>query len=434
MEEKELPNREEKYINPGNGWFDFTTVPDAEYQVNYNNFTTGQPNNQKVITNTDIAISHLVRKGKNGEMEFALIETIIPSTIKREGYNGVLLEVPFFALPTKEKLSYEKIVEILDKGILDLNLYMEGNLTLDGEKTPIHQSFSNQCGQFFVSAVSNRNGEPDSRLHWIPMSELKSYIDLQLNGGTDNIHSSLQSLYALKLLENKYERELSSMPTREFKIDRPVNGVEFVSQNQVIKNSPRFTIEDVTYTDETKRKHYSTFAGSRDSMAVILLVEGSKKGEYNIVLSRQQRSPFVGNKELNNGILNEVAGGMIERGQSLYDTAIAESVQEQGYKLSEEDLVLLAKPFVASLSAEEFGAIFVGFARLEEKGEMQLDEDENSTEAISEEQEYIPLNEAASHIEKISPAPVATKLAVLLARDYVRERNRAKEEQGREKD
>ena len=315
---------------------------------------------------------------------------------------------------------------------------MEGNLTLDGEKTPIQQSFSDQCGQFFVSAVSERKGESDSRLHWIPISELKSYINLQLNGGADNIHSSLQSLYALKLLQNKYEKELSLIPEQDFKIDKPVKGIEVVSQVQTVKNSPRFTIEDVVYADETGKKEYSTYAGSRDSMAVILLVEDEKKGEYNLILSKQQRSPFVENKELNNGILNEVVGGMVEKGQSLYDTAIAESEQEQGYKLSKEDLVLLAKPFIASLSAEEFGAIFVGFANPQNREEMKLDKDENSTEAISGEQEYVSLSEAASNLERISPAPIATKLAVLLANDYVQERkkeqDKAKKDESREQE
>ena len=424
MSGEKLPNRETKYTNPGNGWYDFTTVPEEESQANYINYITGKENNQKVVTNTDIAISHLIRKGKSGEKEFALIETSVPSTINREGYNGVLLEVPFFALPRKEKMKYDEVVSIIDQGILDLNLYMEGNAVLDGEKTPIHQSFSDQSGQSFVSAVSERKGDADSRIHWVPMSALKSYIDLQLNGGKDNVHSSLQSLYALKLLQNKYKDELGKMRQTEFELDKPVSELEFVSQRQVLKNSPRFTIEDVTYTDENGEKQYSTFAGSRDSIAIILLVEGEKEGEYNVVLSKQQRSPFVENKELNNGILNEVTGGMIEKGQNLSDAAIAESVQEQGYKIEDKDLVLLSKPFVASLSAEEFGAIFVGIANQQKREKMELDKDENSTEAISSTQEYIPLSEVARNLEKVSPAPVATKLAILLADDYVREKRK----------
>lgn len=166
MSWEKLPNRETKYTNPGNGWYDFTTVPEEESQANYINYITGKENNQKVVTNTDIAISHLIRKGKSGEKEFALIETSVPSTINREGYNGVLLEVPFFALPRKEKMKYDEVVSIIDQGILDLNLYMEGNAVLDAEKTPIHQSFSDQSGQFFVSAVSERKGDADSRIHW----------------------------------------------------------------------------------------------------------------------------------------------------------------------------------------------------------------------------------------------------------------------------
>lgn len=427
MSEKKLPNREKKYVNSGNGWYDFSTVPEEESQANYVNYVTGKENNQKVVTNTDIAISHLIRKRKDGEKEFALIETPVPSTINREGYNGVLLEVPFFALPRKEKMQYNELVSIIDKGILDLNLYMEGNAVLDAEKTPIYQSFSDQCGQFLVSAVSERQGDADSRIHWIPMSALKSYIHIQLNGGESNVHSSLQSLYALKLLQHKYKDELEKLEQTEFKLDKPVSKLEFVSQKQVLKNSPRFTIEDVTYIDENGKRQYSTFAGSRDSITIILLIEGEKKGEYNVVLSKQQRSPFVENRELNDGILNEVTGGMIEKGQSLPDAAIAESAQEQGFKLEHKDLVMLAKPFVASLSAEEFGTIFVGIANQQKREEMKLDEDENSTEAISSTQEYIPLSEAANNLEKVSPAPLATKLAILLANDYVREKRKDKD-------
>ena len=106
--------------------------------------------------------------------------------------------------------------------------------------------------------------------------------------------------------------------------------------------------------------------------------------------------------------------------------------------MSKEDLVLLAKPFIASLSAEEFGAIFVGFANPQNREEMKLDKDENSTEAISGEQEYVSLSEAASNLERISPAPIATKLAVLLANDYVQERkkeqDKAKKDESREQE
>lgn len=83
MSEEKLPNREKKHVNSGNGWYDFITVPEEELQANYINYVTGKENNQKVVTNTDIAISHLIRKGKNGEKEFALIETFVPSTTNR---------------------------------------------------------------------------------------------------------------------------------------------------------------------------------------------------------------------------------------------------------------------------------------------------------------------------------------------------------------
>lgn len=99
-------------------------------------------------------------------------------------------------------MQYDELVSIIDKGILDLNLYMEGNSVLDAEKTPIHQSFSDQCGQFLVSAVSERQGDGDSRIHWIPMSALKSYIDIQLNGGENK-----DKVYLMQLLLNQHKNK-----------------------------------------------------------------------------------------------------------------------------------------------------------------------------------------------------------------------------------
>ncbi len=412
----------ETYSTDLNGYTDFTTIPEFQAPVHYKNAFKGSIDTQKIISNPDIVVSNLIRKNENGEFEFALMETIVTSTLGRDGYYGILLETPFFELPTKETLPYEEIVSILDKNILDLNLYMEGNSKLDEHKTPIHQSFTDQCGQFYVSAVSSRQGGPDIKLHWFLISSLSSYINLQLNGGMDNVHSSMQTLYALKLLERKYKAELNKLPHTEFKLDKEVPKLELVSKKQIIKNSPRFTIVDVTYKLPDSTIAYSTYAGSRDSMENIILEKDDKNpSQYNLVVSKQQRSPFVTNKEFPNGILNEFTGGMLEEGQTIEDAAIAEASQEQAYGLEKGNLTLLYKPAVCSLSTGEFGAIFVSIADNKKRTEQNLDkgEKDNSGESISSNQYYLPLKEVEENSDSLNPAPIAAKLGAMLSYEYI---------------
>lgn len=427
-ENEKLPFEEETYSTDLNGYVDFTTVPESQQKVTYQNFVDRNTNNQKIISLTDIASCCFIRKNDKGELEFALIETITPSTLGRDGYSGITLEVPFFALPQKEAMTYEDIVDIIDKGILDLNLYMESNSVLDDTKTSIHQSFTNQSAQFYVSGVSSRTGNCDDRLHWFPLSSLSSYLQLQLNGGMDNVHSSLSTLYALKLLEGKYKEELSKMPSTTFQLDKPVSTLELIEKKTIVKNSPRFTLVDVKYQTENGEVAYSTYADSKDSIEAILLVEDdTHPGQYNLVVSKQQRSPFVMNPEFPNGILNEFTGGMIEKDQTIEETVIAEAVQEQTYSLESGNLAVLAKPFVASLSSSEFGSIFLAFANKDKRTKQQLDMDENSTEAISNKRTYLPLHDVAKNIHLLEPTHVAVKLGVLLTEDYVREMEKSKE-------
>lgn len=422
MNNEKYPFKEETYSTDLNGYVDFTNVPESQSKVTYQNFIDGNSNNQKVISLTDVAISCFIRKSDNGELEFALIETVTPATLGRDGYSGITLEVPFFALPQKETMSYEDIVTVIDKGILDFNLYMEGNSVLDDTKTPIHQSFTNQSAQFYISGVSNRVGNCDDRLHWFPLSSLSSYLQIQLDGGQPNVHSSLQTLYALKLLEEKYKEELAKMPSTTFQLDKPVSSLELLEKKTIVKNSPRFTIVNIKYKTRDKEVNYSTYADSRDSIEAILLVEDTTHpGQYNMVVSKQQRSPFVMNPEFPNGILNEFTGGMIEKDQTIEETVIAEAGQEQTYSLESGNLAVLAKPFVASLSSSEFGSIFLAFANQDKRTQQQLDVDENSTEAISTERNYLPLHDVAKNISLLGPTHVAAKLGVLLAEDYVRE-------------
>lgn len=238
----------------------------------------------------------------------------------------------------------------------------------------------------------------------------------------DNVHSSLQSLYALKLLEKKYKAEIEKLPATPFKLDKEVSRLELISKKQVVKNSPRFTIVDVSYRTPDGKVNYSTYESSRDSIEAVLLAKDDvKPNEYNLIVSKQQRSPFVINKEFPNGVLNEFTGGMLEEGQTIEDAAVAEAGQEQTFSLEKGNLILLARPFVASLSAGEFGCVFMAITDKTQRTEQQLDkgEKENSGETISNRQEYLSLNSVAKDMHLIDPAPVAAKLGVLLVDSYM---------------
>lgn len=86
---------EETYSTDLNGYTDFTTVLEYQAPVHYADAFKDAVNTQKIVSHSDIAISNFIRKNKNGEFEFALMETIVPSTLERDGYSGILLEVPF---------------------------------------------------------------------------------------------------------------------------------------------------------------------------------------------------------------------------------------------------------------------------------------------------------------------------------------------------
>lgn len=75
-ENEKLPFEEETYFTDLNGYVDFTNVPESQQKVTYQNFIDRNANNQKIISLTDIASSCLIRKNDEGELQFALIETI----------------------------------------------------------------------------------------------------------------------------------------------------------------------------------------------------------------------------------------------------------------------------------------------------------------------------------------------------------------------
>jgi len=424
-EDKEYKLGEENYSTDMNGWTDFTDVPEAKRPITYYNPILDKEQTQNYTENTDILVVPLVRKNEKGEFEFGLIEKEVPATIATEGgkvskpnYNGVMLESVTIALPTKEVMSGKEITSLMDSQMLKLGMYLEGCIPLDDSKTPISQSFTNQCGQFYVAAVSDTKQE-DEDIHWFPLGMISSFIESQRDGDKAEIHSSLQTMYSLLLLKRKYQKEIDKLSEVPFKLDKPTGSLELVSENEISEHKYRFGINDITYKDRAGEIKYSTYSTSKDSIQCGLVSENSN-GKRTISLSPQLRSPLIANEDFN-GMLDEVTAGMIEPSQSHLDAAVAEAEQEQGVKLNEDAVQHLYGPILISTSTSELTDLFVADTRTGEETAQKLDEQE----VIGEKSEY-DIEECASKIGELK-SPLPTKFLIAYLQDCIEKEERQKQ-------
>ncbi len=430
-EDKKYKLGEENYSTDMNGWTDFTDVPEAKRPITYHNPILDKEQTQNYTENTDILVVPLVRKNKKGEFEFGLVEKEVPATIATEGgkisktnYSGVMLESVTIALPTKEVMSNEEITSLMDCQMLKLGMYLEGYIPLDDSKTPISQSFTNQCGQFYVAAVLDTKQE-DKDIHWFPLGMISSFIENQKDGDKAETHSSLQTMYSLLLLKRKYQKEIDKLPEIPFELDKPTGRLELVSEREIGEHKYRFGINDITYKDRTGEIKHSTYSTSKDSIQCGLISE-NVQGKRTVSLSPQLRSPLIANEDFN-GMLDEVTAGMIEPSQSHLDAAVAEAEQEQGVKLSEDAVQHLYGPILISTSTSELTDLFVADTRAGEATTQKLDEQE----VIGEKSEY-DIEKCASKMGELK-SPLPTKFLIAYLQECLeREKIQKKDNRGDE--
>ena len=115
-------------------------------------------------------------------------------------------------------------------------------------------------------------------------------------------------------------------------------------------------------------------------------------GKWYLVFGKQTRSPYLVDVcgETYAKVFIEQAAGLLERGQSFEEAAIAEAEQELGARLSY--LGILVKKVCRHVSyADETSRVFLAIA--ESLGDQHLDENENITKVI------VPIFEAKKEFE-----------------------------------
>lgn len=407
----EIQNVYDNYLKGWNGRMEKGELPEKQQKITYPHPNKpGEMTSQNYIEYDDIAVVVLVRKCENGEFQFGLVEKEAPAFIYDEndekttkGYNGVFLEAASFALPDKNE-EPENISLWLEEQISSIGLEMEGMAELDSSKTAVCQSFTNQNARFYVAGV--KEGISTETIHWFPITSLEAYLDIQRQGGIDNLHSSIQTLYPLELLRNKYIEQIKNVKPTKFELKEQLPQLELVSK-KVVNSGFRFSIMEVEYLDINKQKKLATYLISRSNAANTILMTKDNKTMF---LSPQQRSPYLET----NGIKTEVAGGLTE-GRTYEKTAMAELAEEQGFYT--EGTKEFTGPLAATTLNSEISKAYEAQYEQGIEGKQNLDEQEKIGEKIPIDFEQLKLN------IKSDKLPLTTKYYIMLkARDIENER------------
>ena len=399
---------EENYVTDLNGRKEnFANTPSKRNAITYYNPRAKKWQTQNYIDLDNIIVAPMVRRNeKTGEFEYALCYKQNPATMKNNQYNGILLEVPIFSIMDVTDLSEEEIENILDEQCMQI--YGENyfaNRKLQDIQTPVSQSFTNQLATFKVVAV---HYDENSNLNWYPISTLPDYI----NKSKEKPFSSLQTIYALELLNLMYKEDIDKAKAPfEFSI-KNINKQENYKTKEISPNKYRFGIEDIIIYGENGEELYDTYATSKDSVQCIL-TRKNKDGHIQIGLSKQQRSPFISDKNFDE-YLYEVSAGMVENGEDFRESAVREAREETGYKINKENLKHLGGPIILSLATQELSDFYLCEIDLNELyGNQELDEQENI-----EHMQWFDLDKL--DLENLH-SPLPTKYAILKTIQYYKE-------------
>lgn len=196
---------------------DFSETPLERNAVTYYNSLTGKWQTQNYIELDNIIISPMVRiNEKTGDFEFALVHKPNASMMKSKEYEGQVWEVPVFSMMKKHNLSKEKMEEIFEEQCM--SKYGEeyfGSRKLEDKPTPISQSFTHQLGLFRAILVYYNE---DSKLNWYPIESLESLLEKN----REKAFTSLQTAYALEMLQDIYKNQISSAKKAEFNIQNNI--------------------------------------------------------------------------------------------------------------------------------------------------------------------------------------------------------------------
>ncbi len=404
---------------------------------------------QNYLDMNDILVPVLVKKGDDGQIYFAMEYTYIPAR------KQIYLELPSIGMK-EQKESYTK-EDILNSTINLTNmlqLYTSNNEIKDLTSgfDPVSQSFTNQTAKLVELGVKDIKG--DKRLQWFPVSNLEDIL-------SRDIPMSIQTKYALLRFSEKHKNEIAKYKSTEAEIDEELltnprayghrdNDIviwphkyrfgvakeEIPGPIQDLMGTGRidYAAENIEYDNDGTAKETSIYGMSKNSVQVVLT--RVKNGKLQVGLSPQHRSPFISKQNIKE-VFTETVAGMIENKhyeniditsdeyknldlatkEILYHYAALkaakdEAQEEAGVEISSDWLKPISQHLLLSHGTEELSEFYL--AKLPEnyiQGNKKLDEEET----IGDIQWY---DFDSLDIDSLH-APMPTKIALLMARNYI---------------
>ena len=411
----------------------------SRHQISYINPRTGKKQTQNYLDMNDIVIPIIIKKGKDGQIYFAMEMTYIAAAKMNS------LELPSIGMQ-EQKESYSDLDILTSVTNLTDMLQLSqtnGNINyLSSNYDPVSQSFTNQTAKIVELGVKNEQG--DKRLNWFPVSCLQDILS------RDDIPMSIQTKYALLLFADKHkaeitklnqtpkditltEQEKSEIEQEKFdtnsndKIIMPHKYRFGVAEKEIpgnIQNARGIGLLDYasdTIEDNTNgiSKETSVYGMSKNSIQCVL--RRVHNGKVQVGLMPQHRSPFI-TKEKIDEVFIETPAGMIEEidynntdsdNIAGKNAAIREVREEAKIDISPDWLESLSQDLLLSQGTAEFSKFYM--VKLPENYKTLEEENQDEQEAIGK---IIWYDLDTLDIDKLH-APMPTKIALLMTKNQL---------------
>lgn len=426
----------------------------SRHSITYTNPRTGKEQTQNYLDMNDIVVPIMIKKGDDGQIYFAMVNTYIPATKK------IYLELPSIGMDEqKENYSDSDIFTSVIKLTNMLQLSQtNGNInTLSSNYDPVSQSFTNQTAKIVELGVKNEQG--DKRLNWLPVSCLQDMLDRW------DIPMSIQTKYALLLFAEKHKDEIAKLnPTKMDEII-PTNivfgerdndesiwphkhrfGVAKEETSGIIQNLMGsgwidYASENIEDNPNGVSKETSVYGMSKNSIQCVLT--RTVNGKVQVGLMDQHRSPFITKKEINE-VFTETPAGMIDEKDYIkakYDdeaekNTTAEEIVEEDYiakldekagknavvrEVAEEAKIEIFPEWVTKISqdlllshgTEEYSKFY--YVRLPANYKTLKEDQQDNEEAIGKLKWY---DLDTLDIDELH-APIPTKIALFMAKNII---------------
>lgn len=375
-------------------------------KTTYLNSKTGKMQTQNYFYMEDIVVPVILRRNENDQLEFAMIYEYIPAV------NKVFLELPECPFFNEKKSHYDnkEVSDVVDRGLLDMGLDMEGFRYLDSSETAVSQSFTDQQAKFV--AVHVKQFAENKELQWFPISSISDFF------ARIGDNSSLQTKYALQLFLTKYKNEILKLEPTAFNFNTEIVGKpigDWKDKKNIMEHKYRFGIE-LSENDNPENQddqipdlgQVSEYGLSKNSSNCLIVKRAN--GKLMVGLSKQQRSPFIDRDDIDE-YFYEFVGGMVEDGESTLEAAKRETAEETGVNIRNLNIIHIETPTLASKSSAEYGDFYLCEIQDDTQiDDLSLDEQENISRM-----EWFDLY--GIDLEKMQ-IPLGTKYIIEKTRDY----------------